>query len=483
MSAHIPSDIHPKRIPAAKLLSRSSQLLPGQLLVTEYFFEVPLDYADASVGTIQLFGRSVTKHEVPIIPIPESELYHVSQKPWFVYLEGGPGFGNREPQESPLTRFVLGRGYQLLFLDYRGTGLSTPITADGLELKGSPSKQADYLKLFRQDTNVRDLEAVREYLTDGYPPEKRQWSIFGQSFGGFVALSYLSFRPEGLREVFMTGGLAPVGKTAEEVYRATYRKVIERNKAYYNKYPQDVSLVRHLARYIYNSKEEITMPAGGRLSVRRLLTLGHMFGMHGGLDTIHSTLLRMKADLDQVGFFTRPTLSQIEQFLPFDIAPIYAILHEAIYCYAPGVASKWAAHRVGQEIHEFSWLSDEPPSGADGEDLFHQVLYFSGEMIYPFMFDTYPELRRMKEAAELLAAYERWPALYDEARLAANEVPVYAASFAEDMFVDFGLARETASKVANTKVFETNALYHNAVRARTDEVLLQLFRLRDDCID
>lgn len=32
----------------------------------------------------------------------------------------------------------------------------------------------------------------------------------------------------------MSGGLAPVGKTPDEVYQATFRKVIERNKAYYS---------------------------------------------------------------------------------------------------------------------------------------------------------------------------------------------------------------------------------------------------------
>jgi hypothetical protein len=29
------------------------------------------------------------------------------------------------------------------------------------------------------------------------------------------------------------GGMAPIGRTPEEVYKATFKKVIERNKAYY----------------------------------------------------------------------------------------------------------------------------------------------------------------------------------------------------------------------------------------------------------
>ncbi len=36
----------------------------------------------------------------------------------------------------------------------------------------------------------------------------------------------------------MTGGLAPTDKTAEQVYQATFRKAVERNQAYFRKYPR-----------------------------------------------------------------------------------------------------------------------------------------------------------------------------------------------------------------------------------------------------
>jgi hypothetical protein len=113
-----------------------------------------------------------------------------------------------------------------------------------------------------------------------------------------------------------------------------------------------------------------------------------------------------------------------------------------------------------------------------------EKLYFTGEMIYPFHFTTHPELKRLCGAAELLALKQDWPALYDLEQLGKrNEVPVYAASFVDDMYVDFDLARETARAVRGAKVFETNVLYHNAIRARCDDVLRELFRLRDDPID
>lgn len=46
----------------------------------------------------------------------------------------------------------------------------------------------------------------------------------GQSFGGFCAITYLSFHPEGLKEVFMTGGLAPLISYPDPVYEAAIRQ-------------------------------------------------------------------------------------------------------------------------------------------------------------------------------------------------------------------------------------------------------------------
>lgn len=469
-------------IPKAKLKSFVRHIVPGALLVTEYLFSVPLDYRDPSGKQIQLFARGATKYEVPINP-QQLQFQSSLNRPWFVFLQGGPGFGNPEPQDSSLTRFLLNRGYQVLFLDYRGVGLSTPVTADTAPTPdASPEEQFEYLKLFRQLDNVRDCEAVRKCLTDNLDDSKRKWSIFGQSFGGFVCLSYLSHHPEGLNEVFMTGGLAPISKTPEQVYRATFQKVFERNMAYYRKFPEDVGAVRTIAGFLHSRPEKgVRLPGGGLLTARRLLTVGHMFGLHGGLDNVHSMILRMNMDLEQFGFLTRPTLLQFESYLPFDTAPIYAVLHEAIYCYKKGVASDWAAQRVGQQLEHFRWLDPEFSAFDSGDA--RTPLCFSGEMIFPFMFDDYPELQRMKEAAEALAKYDAWDDLYDEARLRVNQVPVYAASFTEDMYVESELARDTARRVSLIKVLETNTMYHNALRARPDEVLPQLFKLRDDVID
>ena len=75
---------------------------------------------------------------------------------------------------------------------------------------------------------VKDCEAIRKILLGDKPNEEdRKWTILGQSFGGFVSLTYLSFHPEGLKESFITGGLAPIALgDPERVYQLCVRKYL-----------------------------------------------------------------------------------------------------------------------------------------------------------------------------------------------------------------------------------------------------------------
>lgn len=462
-------------IAPATLLSSTTHAVPGQLLVSEFFFQVPLDYADPAAGNVTLFARRAAKRERPIVP-PEPD-DDAPPKPYLVYLEGGPGFGNREPQDHPLTRAAVARGYQVLYLDHRGTGLSTPVSAAVLASLGDADDQARYLRLMRQDNTVRDCEAVRKCLTRAWPASRAAWSIFGQSYGGFVALSYLSMHPAGLREVFLTGGLVPVGQPIDRVYAATFARTADRNRQYFAKFPHDAAVLRRLAAYI-DARGGVPLPAGGTLTTPRLLTSGIAFGGHGGFDSVHNLLLHLHASLDQFGFFSRAALQAVETFAQFDTNIIYAILHEAIYCDGPGRPSNWSAYRVGRAIDAFSWI--DPARGLPGPD---QPLYFSGEMIFPLHFETYPELVPLRPVADKLAAADDWPPLYDERQLRSNSIPVYAVSYVQDMYVDYNFARHTASLVKGAKVAETNVMYHSALRAKSEEVLQMLFNLRDDVLD
>lgn len=99
------------------------------------------------------------------------------------------------------------------------------------------------------------------------------------------------------------------------------------------------------------------------------------------------------------------------------------------------------------------------------------------------MYTAYDELVPLRETAELLAQDSDWPDLYDEAVLAENKVPVYAVTYYDDLFVDFEYAQETAARIKGCKQYITNALYHTALGTQAEEVVKQLFALRDDVID
>lgn len=295
----------------------------------------------------------------------------------------------------------------------------------------------------------------------------------GVSFGGFCAVNYLSRFPEGLQEVFIVGGLPPLVRDPYPVYNRLFRKVKQRNEIYYQKYPEDIHRVKDIVRYI-QKEEDVKLPSGGKLSVLRLRQLGMHFGFHGSMDSVHDMITRFTSDLNQSGFFTRPTLAAFGAMIPFDTAPLYALLHEPIY--AQGTAPAWAADRCLAHHPDFARL---PP--LDGPD--DDPVLFTGEAVSRAMFADFDELRGLADVADRLARFPDWPPLYDGARLAANEVPVYAATFVEDMYVDFDFARETASRIGRCKTFVTNVLYHDALVNRTDELLKQLFALRDDTID
>ncbi|KAI4109801.1 MAG: hypothetical protein LQ339_001585 [Xanthoria mediterranea] len=449
----------------AKLVSKRAHQVPGKLTISEYFFEVPLNHASPLDGSLRLFARSIERFEKPVGVVEEE----AKPLPW-----RGPGFPCKSPQNYGWTEKALDKGYQIVFLDQRGTGLSSTVTEQTLARHGGPMAQATYLRHFRADSIVEDCEAIRRNLTSEQPEEKQKWSIIGQSFGGFCCLNYLSAHPEGLREAFILGGLAPiVVEQPDPVYQNLYHKVAERNRSYYAKYSEDIQRVKNIIHYLQT--EKVKLPTGGTLSIARFRQLGINFGFHGGIDAVHEIILRLDSDLEYYGYFTRPTLSGFESTQGFDDNPLYALMHEAIYLQGHH-ASNWSADRVMKDHPVFMNLStsnDEP-------------IYFTGEMIYPSMFRDYTQLRNLAPTADILAQMTDWPALYSPDRLAnTNDVPVYASIYVDDVYVSYDLARATAARVRKCKTFITNAMYHDAIGAagKSEEVFRRLFALREDVLD
>ena len=182
-------------------------------------------------------------------------------------------------------------------------------------------------------------------------------------------------------------------------------------------------------------------------------------GAHDGAESLHYLLEAPFIEGPDGPELSFRFLRQVENALSFDTNPIYALLHEAIYC--QGEASQWSAHRVG-EAHA---LIDASP------------FRFTGEMVYPWMFEDYARLRPLAQAAELLAQKTDWPALYDPERLAQNSVPCAAAIYDEDMYVERALSVETADAVGQMRTWVTNELEHNGLRADGPRILEHLLDL------
>jgi len=416
---------------------------PGYV-VTDHEFTVPLNYARPDGESITVFAREVTT--------PDRE--H-ADLPWLIFFQGGPGFGAPRPDGSLTWIARAAQDYRVLLIDQRGTARSTPINHQTLARLSGPIEQAAYLKHFRADNIVRDAEHIRRELIGD-----RRWSALGQSYGGFVITTYLSMASDGLREAFITGGVPPIDHHPDDVYRRTYPRVRAKNQRYFQRYPGDAEIVRDIAAYLID--HDVRLPNGDALSVRRFQQLGAALGMSDGFEKVHYLLeeafVRGARGLEMNYAFLRG----VENAHAFDTNPIYAILHEPLYC--EGVAAHWSAERIRAEFPEFNYAPDQP-------------LFFTGEMVYPWMFDDYGALRPLKAAAEWLAADADWPRLYDKTALQANTVPVAAAVYYDDMYVDRALSEETASYINGIKLWITNEYEHNGLRLDGARILSRLIDL------
>ena len=398
--------------------------VPGATF-TEREHTVPLDHARPGGPTIGVFTRELAA--------PGGE-----DKPYLVFLQGGPGFEAARPTSPPtgwMKRAL--EDYRVLLLDQRGTGRSTPV---GSVIPGdTPHEQAAYLTHFRADSIVRDAECIRAELG------VQRWSVLGQSFGGFTAMTYLSIAPESLREALITGGLSPIGRPVDDIYRATYRRLVDKNRRYFARYPDDRDRVRDILARLED--EDVRLPSGDHLTARRFRQLGLWLGDSAGFELLHHVL--------ELPFGSAASLHDVGAGVRFSRNPIYATLHESSY--ADGVATRWSAQRL---------LPDEVEEEG----------YFTAEHVFPWMWEDYAALRPQRDAAGLLAEHE-WPALYDAHQLRHNEVPVAATIYVNDLYVERDFAKETAATIRGLRTWETDEFEHNGLRADGERVLGRLIDL------
>ena len=398
------------------------------LELTDHEITVPLDHARPDGEQITVFAREVAD--------PEGR-----DRPFLVFLQGGPGQESPRPvppTQSPGWLFRAVRDYRVLLLDQRGTGRSTPVE-DLPDL--SAEQQAERFALFRADAIVADAELLRRHLG------VERWSLLGQSFGGFCALHYLSVAPDSVREALFTGGVPPVGRPVDDVYAATWRRMLAANRRYHDRYPGDRDRLKALLDLA--DEGELRLLDGEPVTPRRLRSIGSHLGMSDGADQLHYLLERDPASTS----FRHDLLDS----MPFAARhPIYAVLNEPGY--ADGGSTCWSAERtMPQEFHD------------------DRTLLF-GEHVFSWTFEDDAALAPLAEPAELLAARE-WPTLYDAEVLGSVDVPCAAAVYADDPYVERTFSEETASMLPSMRTWVTDELLHNGLRADGARILDRLIAM------
>ncbi|HEX7306746.1 alpha/beta fold hydrolase [Lentzea sp.] len=416
--------------------NRVSSVTSG-LVITEHVVTVPLDHRSPGGPVIEVFAQEVVA----------GDRRH-DDLPWLLFLQGGPGGMVPRPAGPKGWLEAALREHRVLLLDQRGCGRSSPITEETAAGR-SAEELARHLSRFRADSIVADAEVLRNRVAGGRP-----WALLGQSYGGFVALTYLSVAPEALTAVYVSGGLPAPMTAVDEVYRHNYRQVVQKNSDYYRRFPQDIALVRALADHL--DEHEVLLPGGDRLTSRRMRLLGRRFGMSDGFERTHRVLAEAWDGTGVSEAFRRAVHDETGPIY----SPLYA-LQEFIYA-RPGHPTRWAAERVLREFGELA--EDRTP------------LLLTGEMMYPWMFRDFTGLRSFAAAADVLANASDLPALYDPRRLAASQVPLVALIAPDDMYTPSELQLRTAEAVGNSRVWFTGAYQHNAAM-RDPGILLHMIEM------
>jgi proline iminopeptidase len=399
-------------------------------VIRDHTVTVPLDWTRPDDGrAIEVFAREVA---------------HVDRQnaPLIVFLQGGPGGTGPRPMPGGDWIDEVLKTHRLLLLDQRGTGRSTRVEASSIAGM-TTDEAASYIRLFRAEQIIADLEHLRRTEFDGV-----RWQTLGQSYGGFLTLTYLSFHPDAVSAAYVTGGLTSFEPDATDVYRRTLPRVADKTAEFYRRYPHDADTIERVLEVVENS--DVRLPSGDRLTARRLQTLGIEFGMQPGFERTHWLF---DEAFSRPGRLSEHFLAQVDAQTQYWSGPLYALLQEEIYAAGPG-ATAWAADRVRAELGGFDALGPGP-------------MPFTGEMFFPWMYDEVASLRPFRDAAHALAEREDHPALYDPARLRRNEVPIAAAMYFDDMYVDVGYAQRTAREVPRTHLWVTNEYEHDGLRQDT----------------
>lgn len=413
--------------------------------VREHRFRVPLDHKHPDGRQINLFAREISADREPN-----------PKQPAIIYMQGGPG-GRAPRPGNPATGWMAHalKNHRVILMDERGTGLSTRLDHLTLSAFDTVEDQVEYVKHFRADQIVWDAEFLRHQINGGHP-----WKSLGQSYGGFINTTYLSIAPEGLSEVYFTGGL-PGLVDIDTIYQLTYQRTAARNRVYFDRYPRDAQTLKNVLKHLRETEE--TLPTGERLTGRRLRMLGMNLGGDAGFDQLHYFFEDPFVTVRGTKRLNTQFLDMVWRNVSMGDNPMYGLLHETIYAGTTpklaGQATNWGAWRL---VKDENLPGFEPEPDLQSSD----PIYLTGEHIYPWLFDEDPALVPMRNLAHRLASFTDWPTLYDPEVLQSNDRPCAGAVYLEDMFVPVELSRETA-RCANVRTWVTNEYQHDGIRSGT----------------
>ncbi|MEU6859275.1 alpha/beta fold hydrolase [Glycomyces sp. NPDC046736] len=401
--------------------------MPG-MWISEHRVPVPLNWDDPAEGDIEVFVREIVDPD-----------RRGDDLPLLTFLQGGPGGANPRPVEPSGWIEEALEHYRIVLVDQRGTGRSTPLDAQIIADLGDANAGADHLAHFRADSIVRDLEHVRHTVYNG-----RKWATIAQSYGGWLTLAYLSRAPEALTAAYVCGGIPGNPMDVEEVYRRTFDRVRDKTAEYYRRYPQDAERTAAIADRL--AAGDVTLPDGDTLTVRRFQTLGLDFGMKPGFERMHWLV---EHAFIRDGRLSEGFLADVLARTSSAASPLYWALQESIYGDGSNGPTAWAAQRERDRRPEFAEA--------------RRPLPFTGEMAFPWMFEEVRLLRGFAPAVHALAERPQWSPILDAERLAANEVPLAAAVYFDDMFVDSGLQLDTLKGIGNAQAWVTNEFEHDGI--------------------
>lgn len=442
-----------------------SYYVPG-LYVEDHELTVPLDWRGIEPSQAQAVERRCDEASLTLFCRVLCDPQKVNEDlPLLVFLQGGPGGMCPRPL-NPTSDGWIGEAikhFRVVLPDQRGTGRSSRVTGAVISRigGGDPAKQSDYLKRFLADSIIRDFEYLRLHEFGG-----RRWVSLGQSYGGFLTLTYLSFYPQALIASFTTGGIPAVPADDDELYAHTYDKVAMKNRAYFERYPDDQDRLNAIADILTNN--DVRLPNGDPFRVERLQSLGQSFGMKPSFEKVHWML---DDAFDGDGNLSTGFLQDVYTATSAAGDELYWTLQEGIYmdggedgqCAAPN----WAAERERLARPEFSAQA--------------RPLLFTGEMNYPWRFQQDSALRPFAGAEDVFMGSTDWGHIYDADQLARNTVPLQSAVYYNDMYVPRELSMRTLEHIGHAHAWVTTDFEHDGVHG--SDVFPHLLKLASDCGD